>query len=159
MPIKMTNAEIAAFIAKGHKVTVGRKVGDALAGIAAKIPTKGINLQKTQQRRDDDPYKSNTERLYAALLADKQNAPYDQRHVVRWAYEPIGLRLPDWGIYWPDFAIWTTTGKLEFHEIKGRGKYAVRDKAKAKFLDARRLFPEFTFRMIARTDSGWIDIL
>jgi len=160
MPIKMTNAEMTAFVAKGHKVTIGRSVGDALAQIAEKIPAPkaGINRNAMQERRKDDGYKSKSEREYAARL----QAAKDRGDIESWSYESVKFYLPDWGWYTPDFKVVIDNfgrKNVEFREIKGRGKHAVTDKAKAKFLDCRRLNPEFKFRMIQRIDDGWEEIL
>ena len=158
MTARMSEAEGKALIAKmGSRVTASKTVGEALRDIAAKIPAKAVNRNAMQKRSKEDRYKSDVEREYALCLhGDMHDGLTD---IVRWGYEPIGLRLPDWGIFWPDFAVWYPDESLEFREIKGRGKYALTDKAKAKFLDARRLFPSFTFRMIQRTADGWKDIL
>ena len=160
MPIKLTPAEITAFVAKGHKVTQGRSVGDALAGIAAKLaPAKaGVNRNAMQQRSDQDRYKSNTEREYASLLEECRLAG----NIVRWEYEPFGIRIDDGSgktcVFWPDFAVWYIRGEQpEFHEIKGKGKHALTPSARVKFLAARRLHPEMTFRCLQAPD--WKEIL
>ena len=130
------------------RVTVGKSVGEALAEVQRKAGPKF-------QERSADRYKSNSERMYAELLESERT----EGLIERWAYEPMGLRLPGWGIYWPDFLVIFSNGKMEFREIKGRGKYAVRDKARAKCLDAKRIYPQFRWKMIQRIDIGWNQIL
>ena len=157
MPVKLTNAEITAFIAKGHKVTQGKTVGEALAGIAAKLdkPKGIVNRNAMQDRRKYAPYRSKAEQDYADYL----QAAKERGEILDWTYESFGIKLPDWGFFYPDFYVVCHEGRKEFHEVKGRGKYAVTDKGKAKYLDAQRLRPEFTWRMIQRTDDGWQQIL
>jgi hypothetical protein len=109
-----------------------------------------------QQRRAGDRYKSDREREYAEVL----DAELAAGRIVRWSYEAVKLFLPDWGWYAPDFYVAYDCGHLEFREIKGRGKFALRDRGKAKFLDARRIYPEFGWRMIQLQPNGeWLDVL
>lgn len=114
-----------------------------------------VKAVKYQQRVEGDPYKSTAERIYAADLAKWQQAGV----IRRWAYEPVKFHLPDWGWYIVDFQVVLADGSMEFIELKGRGKYAIRDRAKAKFLDARRLFPEFTFKMLQWDGEGFLVVL
>ena len=119
----------------------------------------GVNINAMQQRSKDDPFKSDREREYAAVLDAEQAAGL----IKRWSYEPMGLRIDDGNgkscVFWPDFGVWNSVWILEFREVKGKSKHALKPAARVKFLAARRLFPEHNFRMIQRTDSGWEEIL
>jgi len=144
-----------------ERCTVSKSVGEKMQ---AEREEETKKQPKYQKRHTDDPYKSDAEREYAKLLDASRDIKFADGtphpdSVVRWLYEGMAFRLPDWGVYWPDFMIELFNGRIEFREIKGRGKYAVRDKAKAKFLDARRLFPQFGWKMIQRTSGGWDEIL
>jgi hypothetical protein len=162
MPIKMTHAEIIAFIAKHHdRIKVSTPVQDALAEIAAKLakPKGGVNRNAMQERHPDDKFKTGWERIYRFVLIAEVQAGT----IARWAYEPMGLRIDDGTgkscVFYPDFGVWYPDGRLEFREIKGKGKHALTPEARVKFLAARRLFPEHTFRMIQKIEEGWEEIL
>jgi hypothetical protein len=159
---RISESEGAALIAKmGDRATIGPKVGDKLAEIAATMAKQksSVNRNAMQDRRPTDRYKSYAERDYAALL----DADLRDGIIERWAYEPMGLRIDDGTgkncVFWPDFCVWLVNGQREYREIKGKGKHAVTPQARTKFLAAKRLFPEDSFRMIQRTDSGWEEIL
>ena len=115
--------------------------------------------QKFQDRKPGDRYKSRWERLYAEELEARRLAG----EIVRWEYEPFGIRLDDGTgnrcIYCPDFAVWDRVRGLTFIELKGRGKYAMRPAARAKFLAAKRLYPEFGFWCLQNQGGEWVDIL
>jgi hypothetical protein len=105
-----------------------------------------------EKPKPTDRYRSKTERLYADKLA------WDIKDgvIARWEYEPLKFRLGDGAWYTPDFAVWTPGG-LDLIEIKGG---FVREAARVRFLVAKRLYPEFTWRMIQRKLSGaWLEIL
>lgn len=159
MGVNINQEQLNKFLAKGHTVKASRSVAESidtqLAKIAAKIPvSNGVNRNAMQTLSKDDPYRSQAERDYATLL-DSGDIP----DIARWKYEGIGLYLPDWKWFRPDFYIVLTSGDLLCHEIKGRGKYAVTDKGKAKYLDAKRLYPEYRWKMIQRTGDGWQQIM
>lgn len=147
--LRLTIAEGQKLLARCHGAVISKSVAECLNEL------EKPKQPKFQERRETDRYKSKAEREYAELLDGEKRMGL----IHSWQYEAIGLRLPDWGIYWPDFYIVLPNCKEEFREIKGKGKYAIRDKAKAKFLDARRLFDEFRFRMIQKIGEGFEDVL
>ncbi len=65
-------------------------------------------------------------------------------------YEPFKLRLADKTTYTPDFAVLTSKGKLEFHEVKG----FMRDDAHVKLKVAAAMFP-FRFYLAQRHKGIW----
>jgi len=142
-------------MARERGALIGPTVGELMRAKQDNDATKG--KQRYQKRRSDDPYKSDAERTYAAMLAQDQ----EDGIISRWIYEDIGLRIDDGSgkmcVFWPDFCVWTPDGQLECREIKGRGKFALRPAARVKFLAARRLYPEFVFRCLKAPD--WKEIL
>ena len=104
------------------------------------------------QEKPLDGFRSKTERLFAWELDEQQKAG----EIERWEYEAIKFRLADGAWFTPDFCVWIG-GHLELREIKGG---FIREAARVRFLVAKRLFPEFTWRMIQRQKSGaWVDVL
>jgi hypothetical protein len=126
----------------------------ARLGEAAEKPT-----QKFQDRKPGDRYKSKWERLYAEELEARRLAG----EILRWEYEPFGIRIDDGQgvrcIYWPDFAVWEEGKPMIFVELKGRGQFALRPVARAKFLAAKRLYPEFRFKCVQNHNGEWVKIL
>ena len=155
MPVKLTNAEITAFIAKGHKVTQGKTVGEALDGIAAKLPATAT--KPTRKKRDDD-YDSQAESDFAAELESLKLTG----QVKRWIPHPGRLRLSDKDPqtgrnrhYHPDFLVEWSSGYIEWIEVKGRMKW---EDAVQKFDWTRTAFPMWHFRMVERIDGEWVTI-
>jgi hypothetical protein len=109
-------------------------------------------------KREKLAYKSKAEQQFAWELGDWLKLG----NIDWWAYEPMGFRLgdPSLGkrgvVYWPDFAV-LMGGRMEFLEVKGGGY--VRDKARVKFLAARKMYPQFTWRMLSNKHGTWEDIL
>jgi hypothetical protein len=148
---------LLARVAKaGMRITTSKSIAESLEQIAAK--TGAVNRNAMQKRSKDDPYKSQAERDYAAYLEYERSLG----HIERWEYEGIALRIDDGNgktcSFWPDFTVWESrSAPPEFHEIKGKGKYALTPSARVKFLAARRLYPEFIFRCLQA--PNWEPIL
>ena len=99
-------------------------------------------------------FRSKTEAAYSFQL----DWELKEGTIARYEYESLKFRLADGAWFTPDFAVWMPDGRLELREIKGGG--FVREAARIRFLVAKRLYPEFGWRMITREKhSGWIDIL
>ncbi len=99
-----------------------------------------------------EPGKMNrTERAYADYLERLRLAGM----ILRWAFEPMKLRLADRTFYEPDFLVQHTDDALELHEVKGRWE----DDARVKIKVAARLHPWFEFRAVKkrpqRDGGGW----
>ena len=89
-----------------------------------------------------------TEQKYAAHLYDL----YESRGIVRYDFEPVGLRLAEEKCYYhPDFLV-TYPDRFEIHEVKGfdrsRKRPRVEDDAMVKFKVASALFDFWVFRMV-----------
>ena len=114
-------------------------------------------LTAGRTRSVDDKYRSKTERTYAGILELDQADGL----IRRWLYEPLRFKLAEseygagaW--FCPDFAVWLPDGTMELREIKGG---FVREAARVRFLVAKRLYPEFSWKMIQHTKLGWQVIL
>jgi hypothetical protein len=94
-----------------------------------------------------DTYRSGWEREYAALLDIKVRAGM----IRRYAYEPDRLEIGVGARYKPDFKVWTDTGTIEYHEVKGYRREAsiVRIKVAAK------QYPQFRFVLVTKKDGQW----
>ena len=109
-------------------------------------------VEVTEKKEPGDMYKSKTERLYSWELDEQKQAG----EIQRWEYEALKFRLADGAWFTPDFCVWIG-GSLELREIKGG---FIREAARVRFLVAKRLYPEFTWRMIQRQKNGaWVDVL
>ena len=89
-----------------------------------------------------------TEQKYAAHLYDL----YESRGIVRYDFEPFGLRLAEEKCYYhPDFLV-TYPDRFEIHEVKAfdrsRKRPRVEDDAMVKFKVASALFDFWVFRMV-----------
>ncbi len=145
-------SDAAALQAKlGDRAVLSPTVGQLIERHQGKAEKKG---PRYQQRSEADKFKSDREREYAKRLEQERISG----NIDRWEYESIAFRLPDWGVYWPDFAVWIGD-YIEFRETKGTGRFAIKDRARAKFLDARRLFPAFGWHMLQLRNGEWIEIL
>jgi hypothetical protein len=115
--------------------------------------------EESKRRSDSWPgYRSKTEALYGMILEDEKLAGT----IGRWEYEALtfALAATDNGKrgakFTPDFCVWLPNEKLELREIKGG---FIREAARVRFLVAKRLYPEFGWRMIQRKGGEWLDIL
>ena len=119
----------------------------------------GKPLSEAKKPHRLDRYRSKTERQYSMVLEDK----IADKFVARFEYEALTFTLAPCSElggraarFTPDFCVWLRSGKLELHEVKGG---FVREAARVRFLVAKRLYPEFTWRMIQKQRNGWwIDI-
>jgi hypothetical protein len=113
----------------------------------------GVPIEEAiaEESKPLDRYKSKTERYYSWELDEQQKAGA----ILRWEYEALKFRLADGALFTPDFCVWMP-GQLQLREIKGG---FIREAARVRFLVAKRLYPEFTWRMIQRQKSGWVDVL
>ena len=137
-----------------------RKLGfkpDQIDG--ALVDGKPLSDVKDQPKRSDGwpQYRSKTEAIYAMLLRDQLL----DGEIRRFEYEALTFTLAasDKGRgarFTPDFVCWLSSGVLELREIKGG---FVRESARVRFLVAKRLYPEFSWRMIQRKNGTWNDIL
>jgi len=64
--------------------------------------------------------------------------------IVGWKFEGMKLRLADRTFYTPDFDVWLSGDRLEFHETKGHFE----DDARVKLKVAAESFPN-VFRVLA----------
>jgi hypothetical protein len=91
-----------------------------------------------------------TELSYAQRLESLKHAG----EVAWYKFEGIKLRLADNTFYSPDFAVMTSSGEMEMHEVKGFWQ----EDARAKIKIAADLYP---FRFIAvtvkpkKSGGGW----
>ena len=65
-------------------------------------------------------------------------------------FEGVTFKLADDTRYTPDFAVQTTSGQIEFHEVKGFW----RDDARVKIKVASKMFP-FRFLAVTKEKAGW----
>lgn len=153
MSVKMTNAELSAFIARGHKVTSSKTVGECLAEVAKKmdVPAKPV---KPKRKKRDDGYDSQGEADFADVLESLRI----KGRIKRWVPHPGRLRLSDKDPqtgrdrnYNPDFLVEWHGGYVEWIEVKGRMKW---EDAMKSFDWARSAYPMFAFRMVERMDDG-----
>jgi hypothetical protein len=75
---------------------------------------------------------------------------------IKWyGFEPVRLRLADGAFYKPDFMVVQSSGKIQFHEVKGFLRIA----ANIRFKVAAEAFPFAEFLMIrkrkAKEGGGW----
>lgn len=93
-----------------------------------------------------------TEAAYSQHLAVLQHAG----EIVWFKFEGVKLRLADNTFYTPDFAVMSSDGVMEMHEVKGYWQ----DDARAKIKIAADLYP-FRFKAyIAKTKKnggGWAE--
>lgn len=75
--------------------------------------TRGKARLRKQPARDGSL--NATETKYAAYLEQQKRGG----QIVWYAFEPHKLRLADRTFYTPDFAVLTSSGELEYHEVKG----------------------------------------
>jgi hypothetical protein len=85
-----------------------------------------------------DTRMNKTETAYAGHLEKLKIAG----EIADWRHEPFNIRLADRTFYKPDFAVVTSEGFIEIHEVKG---YAFRDDALVKIKTAAEHLPWFTF--------------
>lgn len=92
-----------------------------------------------------------TEADYDAHLALREKAG----EIVWWRFEGLKLRLADNTFYTPDFALMTTEGFIECHEVKGYWE----DDARVKIKVAADQYP-FRFLAVKRVaqkhGGGWV---
>lgn len=94
-------------------------------------------------------FRSQTELRYARLLANRQLVG----EIAAWWYEPCkGLYLAPATSYTPDFLVWTPTGGLEFHEVKG-GFIRAKDWQKTKW--AASIYRCFVFVLAQWKSKAW----
>jgi hypothetical protein len=100
-------------------------------------------------RPSPKPHRMNkTELDYADILVRLQLT----KQIVKFAYEPIKLRLAENTTYTPDFEVVRPDGSIEFHEVKGG---FIREDAWLKLKIAAELFPEFTFYLCQYKNKTW----
>lgn len=106
-------------------------------------------LQALGRMRDGSMNK--TEARYAQHLDVLKH----QGAILWWAFEGIKLRLADRTHLTVDFAVLTSDGMLQMHDVKG-AKAIVEDDARAKTKIAAQLFP-FAFFMVYpdKASGGW----
>ena len=96
-----------------------------------------------------DRHRSDTERRYAQVLQGRRLIG----EIAEWYYEPCkGLYLAPRTSYTPDFLIWTPTGGLEFHEVKG-GFIRAKDWEKTKW--AAAYYRCFSFVLAQWKNAQW----
>ncbi len=106
-------------------------------------PTAASSITQARERtlalgRLPTGHMNATEQRYSQHLDDLRTAGA----VVWWLFEGVKLRLADNTFYTPDFAVMTSFGHIEMHEVKGYWH----DDARVKIKVAAALFP---FRFIA----------
>ena len=128
----------------------------------ATATVNGKPLSADKAKPHMDGYRSKTERQYAMVLGDE----VEEGTIERFEFESMKFKLADGAWFCPDFCVWlpahlvrdgtTSPQQLELREIKGG---FVREAARVRFLVAKRLYPEFSWRMIQKQRNGWwIDI-
>jgi hypothetical protein len=154
MKVKMAAPELAAFIAKGHKVTIGKSVAECLAKVAEKIPA----TKSEKPKRKKDRYRSGAERKFAE---DIEHARI-MGAIKGWQHEPVSLVVADDGEnrvrYTPDFLVWTNDGKFYFVEIKGSNP-KLRNAGRSKAIMARVAYPGWIFRVFRYVAGDFEEIL
>ena len=89
-----------------------------------------------------------TEQRYANHLYSL----YESRNIVRYDFEPFGLRLSEAKCYYPPDFLVTYQDKFEIHEVKGFDRKTkrprVEDDAAVKFKVAAAFYDFWNFRMV-----------
>ena len=111
----------------------------------------GKPLVEAKKPHKLDKYRSKTEAAYSLVLGDELLAG----EIVRFEYEAMKFKLADGAWFCPDFCVWVSLGHLELREIKGG---FIREAARVRFLVAKRLYPEFVWRMVQKQGNLWVDI-
>jgi hypothetical protein len=131
--MQLSFAEYAAQCDEAGRMDVSRaeKVGEGIDG--------GINTATPNPARvQHEPGQMNgLEKRYAAHLGLRKLTG----EIADWRFEAIKLRLAPKTYYSPDFAVVTTSGRIELHETKGHWE----DDARVKVKVAAAMFPWFDF--------------
>lgn len=85
-----------------------------------------------------------------ASYAQHLEARKHLKEIVRWKFDPFGLKLADKTYYHPDFMVVFET-HIEIHETKG----FMRDDANVKLKVAASQFPEFKFVLVKKLKGQW----
>lgn len=156
MSYRISEAEGNALIVRmGGRATIGPRVGDKLAEIAAKLAKPQEGKRAKYGNRIEGRYRSKREAAYARLLADRASAG----EIAAWYYEPVSLVVQENGgkvCRWkPDFMVQHLDGSIEYIEVKGMvQRYVTKD-----VLDARSRYPFWKFTVVAYKSGKWEEIL
>lgn len=93
-----------------------------------------------------------TERWYATHVLAPMVA---NGEINSWAFEGLKLRLADRTWYTPDFMVITSTGLIEFHEIKGSWTAPHQDDARVKLKVAAEDHPWAMFVAYEHKSKTW----
>lgn len=105
-------------------------------------PSKVIKAKAKQKPSLPTGIDSKYELEYLRILEDRKY----MGHIHDFALKPGSWRIGDNSHYQPDFLVIAADGTVEYHEVKGRTRYAKASLTKIKA--AARLYPWITFCLI-----------
>jgi hypothetical protein len=119
--------------------------------LALKAKDERLDGPRIAMAKPTDRYRNKTERAFALTYLD----PLLFAGTIRsYAYEAIKVRLGDGAWYLPDYTVWYPDDLIQMIEVKGW----LRESARIRFLVARDLFPQFSWRMVQRKQGQWLDM-
>lgn len=108
------------------------------------------SILKAKARPKRDAFDSGDERRYAERLDLLVKAG----EIREWRHHAVKFNIGDGAWYTPDFEVIANDGTIEYHEVKGFRREA----AIVRFKAARQQNPHFTFKMIQRRKSEWVEL-
>lgn len=108
------------------------------------------SILKAKARPKRDGFDSGDERRYAERLDLLVKAG----EIREWRHHKVRFCIGDGAWYTPDFEVIANDGTIEYHEVKG----FQREAAIVRFKAARQQNPHFTFKMIQRRKSEWVEL-